>query len=90
MDVISDQEGCSTSNPRRSSVNTSSSRSGSATDRCPQELDDYGVDFDVRPPSGTNYQVSPLEDHIKFHYITDHEDLLFCTKHYNELHLFNN
>ena len=69
MDVICDQD-CSTRNPRRSSVNSSSSRSGSATDRCRQELDDYGVDFDVRPPSGTNHQVRSLEDRIKFDYNT--------------------
>ena len=78
MDVISEQDR-STRNPRRSSGNSSSSRSGSATDRCRQELDDYDVDFDVRPPSGTNHQVSSLEDRIKFDYIT--EDLLVCTKH---------
>jgi len=41
--------------PRKSSA--SSARSGSATERCRQELDDYDVDFDVRPPSGTNHQV---------------------------------
>ena len=67
MDVISEQDR-STRNPRRSSGNSSSSRSGSATDRCRQELDDYDVDFDVRPPSGTNHQVSSLEDRIKFDY----------------------
>jgi len=42
--------------PRKSSA--SSARSGSATERCRQELDDYDVDFDVRPPSGTNHQVN--------------------------------
>lgn len=41
--------------PRKSSA--SSTRSCSATERCRQELEDCDVEFDVRPPSGTNHQV---------------------------------
>lgn len=44
--------------PRKSS--TSTARSCSATERCRQELEDYDVEFDVRPPSGTNHQVHNL------------------------------
>lgn len=58
MDTTS-EEVCSTRIifPRKSSA--SSTRSGS--ERCRQELDDYDVDFDVRPPSGTNHQVTDLK-----------------------------
>ena len=42
--------------PRKSSASTAGSCS--ATERCSQELEDYEVvEFDVRPPSGTNHQV---------------------------------
>ncbi|KAL9988441.1 hypothetical protein ACROYT_G002886 [Oculina patagonica] len=44
----------STGIPRKSSA--SSTRSCSATERCRQELEDYDIEFDVRPPSGTNHQ----------------------------------
>jgi len=41
--------------PRKSSASTA--RSCSATEGCRQELEDDDVEFDVRPPSGTNHQV---------------------------------
>lgn len=45
----------STGIPRKSSA--SSTRSCPVTERCRQELEDYDIAFDVRPPSGTNHQV---------------------------------
>ena len=56
MDATSEEVRGSTKMLRKTSV--SSSRSGSATERCRQELDDYDVTFDIRPPSGTNHQVN--------------------------------
>ena len=45
----------STGIPRKSSASTA--RSCSVTERYRHELEDYDVEFDVRPPSGTNHQV---------------------------------
>lgn len=48
---------------RTRSARMSSSRSCSArsdsSERWRQNLDDYDVDFDVRPASGVNHQVNP-------------------------------
>lgn len=55
MDAISlNDEVCLTKSPRKSSA--SSTRSCPITERCRQELEDYDIEFDVRPPSGTNHQ----------------------------------
>lgn len=50
---------CSTGIPRKSSASTA--RSCSATERWRQDLEDYDVEFDVRPPSGTFHQVLELQ-----------------------------
>ena len=54
----------STGIPRKSSASTA--RSCSATERCRQELEDYDVEFDVRPPSGTNHPVLELQTVLFF------------------------
>lgn len=61
MDAISlNDEVCLTKSPRKSSA--SSTRSCPVSERCRQELEDYDIEFDVRPPSGTNHQVTYFYD----------------------------